>query len=249
MKKAVLFILLFSVAALHNAAAREYTYRLKAGFNIGGTSPLPIPGEIREIKSYSPKMAFAIGGEVVSALSDRWGIMTGLRFETKAMSTHARVKSYKMAIDINEGDNTGRAEGYFTGDVKTKFHNEYLTVPAAVVCNVSPSFEVNAGFYLSIRLSGEFYGDAFDAGDGAYIRDGDPTGEKIGVTSATYDFSKDLSAADFGFQVGTHWKAYKQFSLYADFTMAFTSVFPSDFETVSFGMHNIYLNVGFAYTF
>ena len=35
-------------------------YRLKAGFNIGGTSPLPLPVEIRKINSYRPTSAFSM---------------------------------------------------------------------------------------------------------------------------------------------------------------------------------------------
>lgn len=231
------------------AAAQDYSYRLKAGFNIGGTSPLPIPAEVREIKRYSPTLAFAIGGEVTRNLNDQWGILTGLRFETKGMTTHARVKSYKLSLDISEGENTGRAKGYFTGNVKTKVRNEYLTIPVAAVYNISPAFEVNGGLYMSVLLNGEFSGKAYDGGEGAYIRETDPTGEKIGITSATYDFSNDLRKMDFGFQLGTHWHAYKQFSLYADFTMSFNSIFPKDYGNISFGMHNIYLNVGFAYNF
>ena len=249
MKKNILTILFALLVSGQFAPAQNYEYRLKAGFNIGGTSPLPLPAEIREIKSFTPAMAFAIGGEVIYNLNDRWGVASGLRLETKGMSTHARVKSYKMTMNVSEGDNTGGVSGYFTGDDKTKVSNEYLTIPVTAVYTISPAFEVNAGMFLSIKLSSEFTGEAFDAGDGAYIREENPTGEKIGVTSATYDFSRDIRNFNWGFQVGTHWYAFRQFSLYADFTMAANSIFPKDFETVSFDMYNIYLNVGFAYTF
>ena len=36
------------------SALRGLEYRVKAGFNFGGISPLPLPGEIREIKSFRP---------------------------------------------------------------------------------------------------------------------------------------------------------------------------------------------------
>ena len=35
-------------------------YRLKAGFNIGGTSPLPLPAEIRKINSYILQLPFLL---------------------------------------------------------------------------------------------------------------------------------------------------------------------------------------------
>ena len=50
-------------------------YRLKAGFNIGGTSPLPLPAEIRKINSYNPTTTFSIEGDVVKTF-DKWGIST-----------------------------------------------------------------------------------------------------------------------------------------------------------------------------
>lgn len=50
-------------------------YEVKAGFNIGGTSPLPLPVEIRSINSYSPTVAVAIEGNVTKWLDTqkKWG--------------------------------------------------------------------------------------------------------------------------------------------------------------------------------
>ena len=46
-------------------------YRLKAGFNIGGTSPLPLPAEIRKINSYNPTTAFSIEGDIVKTFNNK----------------------------------------------------------------------------------------------------------------------------------------------------------------------------------
>ena len=35
-----------------NAALKGWNIELRAGYNLGGTSPIPLPVEIREIKSY-----------------------------------------------------------------------------------------------------------------------------------------------------------------------------------------------------
>lgn len=43
-------------SALHNIE-----YEVNAGVNIGGTSPLPLPAEIRSIDSYSPNLSLSIG--------------------------------------------------------------------------------------------------------------------------------------------------------------------------------------------
>ena len=39
------------------SSLRGLEYQVKAGFNIGGTSPLPLPREIRSIDSYRPRLA------------------------------------------------------------------------------------------------------------------------------------------------------------------------------------------------
>lgn len=39
-----------------------WEYSIKAGLSIGGTSPLPLPKEIRSIDSYAPNIAIAIEG-------------------------------------------------------------------------------------------------------------------------------------------------------------------------------------------
>ena len=45
-------------------------YELKAGVNIGGTAPLPLPSEIRKINSYSPNLALSFGTEITKWFSD-----------------------------------------------------------------------------------------------------------------------------------------------------------------------------------
>ncbi len=42
-------------SVLSVAEHNGWEYEVKAGVNIGGASPLPMPVEIREISSYSPK--------------------------------------------------------------------------------------------------------------------------------------------------------------------------------------------------
>ena len=41
--------------ALVQSEEKGWEYELKAGVNIGGASPTPLPEEIRNIKGYSPK--------------------------------------------------------------------------------------------------------------------------------------------------------------------------------------------------
>ena len=46
--------------AVVRLAKQGWEYTVKAGFNVGGTSPLPLPREIRSIDSYNA--LYLIGG-------------------------------------------------------------------------------------------------------------------------------------------------------------------------------------------
>lgn len=52
------------------------SYSIKAGLSIGGTSPLPLPKEIRSIDSYAPNIAIAIEGNTTKwfGKDKKWGM-------------------------------------------------------------------------------------------------------------------------------------------------------------------------------
>lgn len=224
---------------------RKYEYRIRAGFNIGGTTPIPLPAEIRGIESYSPTMLFSVEGSVIRWMTPKWALTTGLRFETKGMNAGARVKNYQMTMMIENGDMTGDMTGRFTGRIRTRIQNEYITLPILAVRQLSPRWEVKFGPYFSYRIDGSFTGSAFDG----YIRDGDPTGTKVGVENASYNFSYGLHRFSWGGQVGAEWRAYRHLSVYADLTCSANSIFKKDFHSVNFDMYNLYLTIGFGYRF
>ena len=82
------------------SALHGLDYSFKAGLNIGGTSPLPLPKEIRSLDSYSPGLAITLEGNITKWVDVRkkWGVSVGLRLDSKDMNTEARVKNYGMAI-------------------------------------------------------------------------------------------------------------------------------------------------------
>lgn len=229
------------------SAFRGLEYRIKGGFNFGGTSPLPLPKEIREIKSFRPGMQIAIEGNIIKWLDSKkkWGALVGVRLENKGMKTDARVKNYFMVMDATSGDATGHMEGNWTGCVKTNVKNSYITIPLQVVFKASPRWDVKFGPYVSFLTNGDFSGTAYDG----YLRDGNPTGPKVHVSEATYDFSSDLRTFQWGLDIGGEWRAYKHLSLYADLTWGLNAIFPDDFKSISFKMYNVYLNFGFGYVF
>lgn len=103
---------------------KNMDYQARAQFSIGGSTPLGIPAQIREINSYNPTLQMGLEVNATKWLTDdqTWGIRTGLRFEGRGMKTDARVKNYYTQIDGEEGKQT---KGYFTGNVKTKMKNSY----------------------------------------------------------------------------------------------------------------------------
>ena len=173
---AVIMLTLALSAAAQSESGKKFEYRIKAGVNIGGTLPIPLPAEIRKIESYSPTMAFTVEGSVLRWFTPKWALTTGLRFETKGMNAGAKVKNYQMTLLIENGDKTGEMSGRFTGRIKTRVQNEYITLPILVVRELSPRWEIKLGPYIAYRIDGSFTGSAFDG----YIRDRHQSRRRIG---------------------------------------------------------------------
>ena len=94
---------------LIKAALKGWHVRLGAGFNIGGTSPMPLPVEIREINSYKPGLCIQLEGAAQRKFGHHWGTMVGVRLENKGMTTDARVKNYHLVAYNTDG--SGKIEG------------------------------------------------------------------------------------------------------------------------------------------
>lgn len=233
-------------STLRKAEKNGWEYEVKMGVNIGGATPLPLPREIRKIESFSPKLNGVVEADVTKWLGKdhRWGVSTGLRFEEKGMKTEAQVKNYSTEI-LNEGNHV---KGRWTGRVETNYNATLLTLPVMANYRFNDSWKVRAGMYVSYMLDGDFQGEVSDG----YLREGNPTGEKIVFENgqrSTYDFGSDLRRWLYGVQVGGTWRAFRHFSVTADLTWNLNGIFKSDFKTVSFTMYPIYLNVGFGYRF
>ena len=229
---------------LIKAALKGWHIRLSAGYNLGGTAPLPLPREIRGIEGYNPGLNLAIEGTVEKNFkASPWGIRWGIRLETKGMTTKAKTKNYHMEAWNTDG--SGKVQGAWTGKVKTSVKNTYLTLPVVAVYNIDKRWSVSAGAYASYLLDGEFTGAAYDG----YIRDQDPTGEKAEVTRAEYNFSSDIRKFNWGLQAGGEYKAYKHLALFANLQWSMNGIFPSDFGSVTFALYPIYGTLGFTYLF
>lgn len=228
------------------SSLRGLEYEVKAGFNIGGTSPLPLPEEIRSIKSYKPNVNFSIEGNITKWLDNqkKWGITLGVRVENKGMETVAQVKNYSM--EIIDGGST--LKGNWTGTVSTEVRSSYISIPLLAAYKVSPRVKLHAGPYVSFMTNGKFSGSVYDG----YLRKDSPTGTKVEFKdgkSAPYDFSDDLQTFQYGAQIGADWRAFKHLNVSGSLTWGLNDIFKKDFNTISFAMYPIYLNVGFGYAF
>lgn len=223
------------------ATAREV--KVRVGNNIGGTMPVGLPATIRNLNSYTPQIAPAIGADVLLPLHGSWGFLAGLRFERKAMREDATVKNYHMEI-VRGGEHLA---GMFTGRVTTRTSQWVATIPAQAVWHVR-NVNIKAGPYFSWCIDNTFDGWAHRG----YLRVDDPTGAKIELGEepgerGDYDFSEDLRRWQVGIGLGVDWSLGGRFGLYADINWGVSAAFKRDFHTIEQSMYPIYAQLGVTY--
>jgi hypothetical protein len=249
MKKHIASLLLLAATWLGASPAQAVTLdslqlRARAGYNIGGTTPIPLPETIRSIDSYSLTPSFLVGFDASLPLTQRWGITTGLRFENKGMKASITTKAYFM--EVIKGDQ--KMSGLFTGHVEQEVKQWMLTLPIQATFTLSPTLTLKGGPYLSLLVSKEFSGIASDG----YLRKDGPTGAKILMGNrdgewATYDFDDDMRRLQFGIALGLDWQFHNRFGLSADLNWGLTGIFPSDFKTVEQALYPVYGTIGVFY--
>ena len=237
--------LFISVAQIAEAGTLDsLQLKARAGYNIGGTMPIPLPETIRSIDSYSLTPSFMVGFDAMLPLTQQWGIMTGLRFENKGMKGDVTTKAYFM--EVVKGDQ--KMSGLFTGHVQQKVKQWMLTVPVQATFTLSRRVMLKGGPYVSFLLSKGFSGIASDG----YLRKDSPTGPKILMGNregewATYEFDDDMRSVQFGVGVGVDWQVYKCLGVSADLNWGLTGIFPGDFKTVEQALYPVYGTIGVFY--
>lgn len=117
-----------------------------------------------------------------------------------------------------------------------------------MVYKLSDRWRLYGGPHVSFTLNPGF--DGF-VSDGEF-RQGDATGDRIifdNDDQAAYDFSDSVSKIQWGMQVGGEWSLKKNLILFSHLDYDFNDLFKTDFNSLSFSLHNIYLNIGFGYKF
>lgn len=217
-----------------------YGYRL--GFTIGGITPVPLPAEIREMMTFSPNGAFMQEIYGYKLFKEKFGFYFGERLAIEGMNVEARVKNYHMSIEQG-GD---YISGYFTGVDKTEAKLISVKIPIEFMARVNSRLDLRVGPYIQINLHREFKGEVYDG----YLRENTPTGQKIifsDGSKATYDFSEDVKKTCFGAEVAADFQIKNGFGIFANLDYGFRSVFPDDFETISFKMYPIFFSLGLSY--
>ncbi|MFT3824969.1 MAG: porin family protein [Chitinophagaceae bacterium] len=217
--------------------------RLVAGFNLGATAPLGFPNTIRKIHSFWPKFCPAFGYELTYMFNPKWGAGTGIKVEFKGMGTEDQVLYFPTIIVVNDGANTGTFTGTFSGKNKTVVNNSYLTFPVIAVFRPNDKWRFNAGFYFAWLINPEFYGTVSDG----YIRNGGPTGERVDIDEASFDFDTEVRKFDWGFRGGAARAVGKRISINADLSWGVRPLFPKDFKGLDFPLYNIFAALGIAY--
>ena len=226
-----------------DATQKGWQIRIGAGYLLGGTAPLPLPVEIRGIEGFNPGLNLSLEGSVQKNFNNtNWGLQFGVRFDTKGMTTDAKTKNYHMEMKTPEG---GEIKGVFTGNVKTHVNNTYISVPVQATYSINKRWTIGAGLYASYLLKGVFDGEAYNG----YLRNQDPTGEKLEIENAGYEFSNDLQKFHWGIQAGGEYKIYTHLAVFANLQWGLNSIFPKGYSCVPFALTPIYGTLGFNYIF
>lgn len=218
-------------------------FRARLGYSLGGSAPVGLPATIRSLEDFplTPNLHFGIDAH--RHLTGSWGLLTGLHYENKGMSTDAKVKNYHMEI-VRGGE---VLNGVFTGNVVTKATEWMFTVPFMTTYDVR-RFRFKFGPYFSVLSKNEFYGWAYNG----YLRVGDPTGAKV-VLGATpdergdYDFSGNMRRMQFGIDLGVDYMISNRVGAYTDLSWGLTGVHKSNFHTIEQTLYPIYGTLGIIY--
>lgn len=223
------------------SAPEKWRLFVAAGTQIGGAAPLGMPREIRKINSYAPAVPYYFSATLSRSITERWGIASGLTIGGKGMHTEAQVKGYQTSFQTGDSP-VDVISGYYYGAIKTRVQMHYLTLPLHATYRLHQRWELHGGAYISIALKKRFTGEAVSG----YIRNESPLGEKKIIQNTPYDFSEYLHRADFGFQLGTQYQLTSTCFMRAQLDYGMSNIMQNSFQSISFAMHNVYMQVGFA---
>lgn len=231
------------VPASGDVRIRRHESNVLAGFNLGAAAPIPFPNTIRKIDGWWPRVSPAVGFEYIYLLPKKWGIGASVKLDYKAMGTRAEVIYFPTIISVKDGDQTNDFTGTFSGKNETRMSNAYITVPVYGVYQFNHRWKVRLGMYVSWLFSSEFEGNVSDG----YIRNGGPTGEKVNIDVATFDFGDEINSFDTGLYGSGDLLIARKLSASVHMNWGLRPLFPSSFQGMDFPLHNIFGTLGVTY--
>lgn len=222
---------------------RQAGILVRVGYTIGGTTPLPIPAEIRSINGFSPRGGGMIGFEAYWMASKRWGFATGLHLSQQGFHTAADVKGYQMTTTGEDGESLS---GYVTGTDVTNMESWAITIPLLVTFRISPRWNVSLGPYVTTYFANKFNGEAY-----GYMRLENPLGQKLdlGKGSNSYEFGDKMRTFGTGVELQFDWKATKHLNVFGQLDWGLLSAVDPKAKEVAFPMYPVYGTIGVAYRY
>jgi hypothetical protein len=241
----LLILCLMLLNSYAQAQEKKTHFNVRAGFSIGGASPIGFPESIRKIDKFNPGLLLSLEAGAAYNISKQWAIASALRFEQKGMTTEARVKGYYTTFNAGSRSGAESITGFYTGNVETAVKNSYMTVPVHLVRNFNSPFSIKAGGFVSLLLEKKFTGSARDG----YLRDQTPVGEKEEIKEAAYDFSDQIRKINAGIELGADYRIHSHLTASLHFNWGLIPVMKKDFQSIDFKLYNLFANLGVAYRF
>lgn len=248
MRKVFLLLIIFIFCKVSGQtdsfpAVRKWVHNAALSFNLGATSPVPLPATVRKINAWSPGLNPSAGYEGLYRFHKSWSFGFGVKLDFKGMTIKNEVLYMRTKITVQSGSSSGSFEGYFSGSNKTKISNAYILVPLYLAYKMNPRLRFKLGGYLAYMFHSQFTGVVYDG----YIRNGSPIGEKITINQAVFDLSAEQNRMDYGLLIGAQQYLYGRISLIENFTWGLQPILKSTSKAMDFKMYNIYLSLGLAY--
>jgi hypothetical protein len=122
---ATLLALFMPTSSEAETFAKDLQFKFRMGYSIGATAPIGLPETIRSIDRFALTPSVFAGIDIQKPIYGKWGILTGIHFENKAMDGDVTAKAYHM--ELRKGDS--QLEGLFTGKVHQEVTMVMFTLP------------------------------------------------------------------------------------------------------------------------
>ncbi len=220
---------------------------VRVGLNVGASAPFGIADNISPL-SYSPNFSPVIAFDREFVLWRGLTLSSGIRLEYKGMRTRAKVQYFKTSVrQEDDKGNITQFDGHFTGENITNINMAMATLPLDIGWRFSPRYRLRLGGYISYLLYGSFTGAAQNGYTWTIPEEGATLRQRISITSASFDFSKELRKWDWGVEIASTHRVTDRFFVEAGLAVGVRSIFVEGFKGVSMDMHNMYgcLSLGY----